>query len=320
MSTSATDCHSLPLIAIQVRRFPGVAFLTCCNSAPNGTADVGIGGDGGATGAGAEGGGSARGAARRRGDRGGMGGGGGGGGEGTGRGAVCFSKACVKRQVIADADAAATCAAGFAHVASAFTHAPSASDPSATLEATAQAAIASSMMVLGKYRSEVEIAIQHALALGLADARYRRLDSPPPARPFERDASSAASTSASTSAPTSAFASAFSSAFSVLAAEALSGPPCDPMPTGAGGIGGSTGSSTGGGASSARNGASSARNGASSARKRAWRRGGRVAHDGASCMHVGISIPVERVRGFRALLAKLKKRAFRTESALIEWH
>ena len=243
-----------------------------------------------------------------------------GGGEGTGRGAVCFSKACVKRQVIADADAAATCAAGFAHAASAFTHAPSASDPSATLEATAQAAIASSMMVLGKYRSEVEIAIQHALALGLADARYRRLDSPPPARPFERDASSAASTSASTSAPTSAFASAFSSAFSVLAAEALSGPPCDPMPTGAGGIGGSTGSSTGGGASSARNGASSARNGASSARKRAWRRGGRVAHDGASCMHVGISIPVERVRGFRALLAKLKKRAFRTESALIEWH
>ena len=219
----------------------------------------------------------------------------------------------MKRQVIADADAAATCAAGFAHAASAFTHAPSASDPSATLEATAQAAIASSMMVLGKYRSEVEIAIQHALALGLADARYRRLDSPPPARPFERDASSAASTSASTSAPTSAFASAFSSAFSVLAAEALSGPPCDPMPTGAGGIGGSTGSSTGGGASSARN-------GASSARKRAWRRGGRVAHDGASCMHVGISIPVERVRGFRALLAKLKKRAFRTESALIEWH
>ena len=315
MSTSATDCHSLPLIAIQVRRFPGVAFLTCCNSAPNGTADVGIGGDGGATGAGAEGGGSARGAARRRGDRGGMGGGGGGagggggGGEGMGRGAVCFSKACVKRQVIADADAAATCAAGFAHVASAFTHAPSASDPSATLEATAQAAIASSMMVLGKYRSEVEIAIQHALALGLADARYRRLDSPPPARPFERDASSAASTSASTS----AFASAFSSAFSVLAAEALSGPPCDPMPTGAGGIGGSTGSSMGGGASSARN-------GASSARKRAWRRGGRVAHDGALCMHVGISIPVERVRGFRALLAKLKKRAFRTESALIEWH
>ena len=241
-------------------------------------------------------------------------------GEGTGRGAVCFSKACVKRQVIADADAAATCAAGFAHAASAFTHAPSASDPSATLEATAQAAIASSTMVLGKYRSEVEIAIQHALALGLADARYRRLDSPPPARPFERDASSAASTSASTSAFASRSSSALSSAFSVLAAEALSGPPCDPMPTGAGGIGGSTGSSTGGGASSARNGASSARNGASSARKRAWRRGGRVAHDGASCMHVGISIPVERVRGFRALLAKLKKRAFRTESALIEWH
>ena len=301
-----------------MRRFPGVAFLTCCNAAPapNGTADDGLGSDGGATGAGAEGGGSARGAARRRGGRGGMGGEGGGGGgvgEGTGRGAVCFSKACVKRQVIADADAAATCAAGFAHAASAFTHAPSASDPSATLEATAQAAIASSTMVLGKYRSEVEIAIQHALALGLADARYRRLDSPPPARPFERDASSAASTSASTSAPTSAFASAFSSAFSVLAAEALSGPPCDPMPTGAGGIGGSTGSSMGGGASSARN-------GASSARKRAWRRGGRVAHDGALCMHVGISIPVERVRGFRALLAKLKKRAFRTESALIEWH
>lgn len=227
-------------------------------------------------------------------------------GEGTGRGAVCFSKACVKRQVIADADAAATCAAGFAHVASAFTHAPSASDPSATLEATAQAAIASSTMVLGKYRSEVEIAIQHALALGLADARYRRLDSPPPARPFERDASSAASTSASTSAFASTFSSAFSSAFSVLASEALSSPPCDRVPTGAGGMGGSTGSSTGGGASSAG--------------KRARRRGVRVAHDGASCMHVGISIPVERVRGFRVLLAKLKKRAFRTESALIEWH
>jgi hypothetical protein len=311
-----------------VRRFPGVAFLTCCNAAPapNGTADDGLGSDGGATGAGAEGGGSARGAARRRGGRGGMGGEGGGGGgvgEGTGRGAVCFSKACVKRQVIADADAAATCAAGFAHVASAFTHATSASDPSATLEATAQAAIASSTMVLGKYRSEVEIAIQHALALGLADARYRRLDSPPPARPFERDASSAsdppqihlrferdASSAASTSASTSAFAStsssAFSSAFSVLAAEALSGPPCDRVPTGAGGMGGGAGSSTGGGASSAG--------------KRARRRGVRVAHDGASCMHVGISIPVERVRGFRVLLAKLKKRAFRTESALIEWH
>jgi len=294
-----------------VRRFPGVAFLTCCNAAPapNGTADDGLGSDGGATGAGAEGGGSARGAARRRGGRGGRGGdggGGGGGGEGTGRGAVCFSKACVKRQVIADADAAATCAAGFAHVASAFTHATSASDPSATLEATAQAAIASSTMVLGKYRSEVEIAIQHALALGLADARYRRLDSPPPARPFERDASSAASTSASTSAFASTSSSAFSSAFSVLAAEALSSPPCDRVPTGAGGMGGSTGSSTGGGASSAG--------------KRARRRGVRVAHDGASCMHVGISIPVERVRGFRVLLAKLKKRAFRTESALIEWH
>ena len=294
-----------------MRRFPGVAFLTCCNAAPapNGTADDGLGSDGGATGAGAEGGGSARGAARRRGGRGGRGGdggGGGGGGEGTGRGAVCFSKACVKRQVIADADAAATCAAGFAHVASAFTHATSASDPSATLEATAQAAIASSTMVLGKYRSEVEIAIQHALALGLADARYRRLDSPPPARPFERDASSAASTSASTSAFASTSSSAFSSAFSVLAAEALSSPPCDRVPTGAGGMGGSTGSSTGGGASSAG--------------KRARRRGVRVAHDGASCMHVGISIPVERVRGFRVLLAKLKKRAFRTESALIEWH
>lgn len=294
-----------------MRRFPGVAFLTCCNAAPapNGTADDGLGSDGGATGAGTEGGGSARGAARRRGGRGGMGGEGGGGGgvgEGTGRGAVCFSKACVKRQVIADADAAATCAAGFAHVASAFTHATSASDPSATLEATAQAAIASSTMVLGKYRSEVEIAIQHALALGLADARYRRLDSPPPARPFERDASSAASTSASTSAFASTSSSAFSSAFSVLAAEALSGPPCDRVPTGAGGMGGSTGSSTGGGASSAG--------------KRARRRGVRVAHDGASCMHVGISIPVERVRGFRVLLAKLKKRAFRTESALIEWH
>ena len=294
-----------------MRRFPGVAFLTCCNAAPapNGTADDGLGSDGGATGAGAEGGGSARGAARRRGGRGGMGGEGGGGGgvgEGTGRGAVCFSKACVKRQVIADADAAATCAAGFAHVASAFTHATSASDPSATLEATAQAAIASSTMVLGKYRSEVEIAIQHALALGLADARYRRLDSPPPARPFERDASSAASTSASTSAFASTFSSAFSSAFSVLASEALSSPPCDRVPTGAGGMGGSTGSSTGGGASSAG--------------KRARRRGVRVAHDGASCMHVGISIPVERVRGFRVLLAKLKKRAFRTESALIEWH
>lgn len=298
-----------------MRRFPGVAFLTCCNAAPapNGTADDGLGSDGGATGAGAEGGGSARGAARRRGGRGGMGGEGGGGGgvgEGTGRGAVCFSKACVKRQVIADADAAATCAAGFAHVASAFTHATSASDPSATLEATAQAAIASSTMVLGKYRSEVEIAIQHALALGLADARYRRLDSPPPARPFERDASSAASTSASTSAfastSSSTSSSAFSSAFSVLAAEALSSPPCDRVPTGAGGMGGSTGSSTGGGASSAG--------------KRARRRGVRVAHDGASCMHVGISIPVERVRGFRVLLAKLKKRAFRTESALIEWH
>jgi len=294
-----------------VRRFPGVAFLTCCNAAPapNGTADDGLGSDGGATGAGAEGGGSARGAARRRGGRGGMGGEGGGGGgvgEGTGRGAVCFSKACVKRQVIADADAAATCAAGFAHVASAFTHATSASDPSATLEAAAQAAIASSTMVLGKYRSEVEIAIQHALALGLADARYRRLDSPPPARPFERDASSAASTSASTSAFASRSSSALSSAFSVLAAEALSSPPCDRVPTGAGGMGGSMGSSTGGGASSAG--------------KRARRRGVRVAHDGASCMHVGISIPVERVRGFRVLLAKLKKRAFRTESALIEWH
>ena len=294
-----------------MRRFPGVAFLTCCNAAPapNGTADDGLGSDGGATGAGAEGGGSARGAARRRGGRGGMGGEGGGGGgvgEGTGRGAVCFSKACVKRQVIADADAAATCAAGFAHVASAFTNATSASDPSATLEATAQAAIASSTMVLGKYRSEVEIAIQHALALGLADARYRRLDSPPPARPFERDASSAASTSASTSAFASTSSSAFSSAFSVLAAEAISSPPCDRVPTGAGGMGGGTGSSTGGGASSAG--------------KRARRRGVRVAHDGASCMHVGISIPVERVRGFRVLLAKLKKRAFRTESALIEWH
>ena len=294
-----------------MRRFPGVAFLTCCNAAPapNGTADDRLGSDGGATGAGAEGGGSARGAARRRGGRGGMGGEGGGGGgvgEGTGRGAVCFSKACVKRQVIADADAAATCAAGFAHVASAFTHATSASDPSATLEATAQAAIASSPTVLGKYRSEVVIAIQHALALGLADARYRRLDSPPPARPFERDASSAASTSASTSAFASRSSSALSSAFSVLAAEALSSPPCDRVPTGAGGMGGSMGSSTGGGASSAG--------------KRARRRGVRVAHDGASCMHVGISIPVERVRGFRVLLAKLKKRAFRTESALIEWH
>jgi hypothetical protein len=78
------------------------------------------------------------------------------------------------------------------------------------------------------------------------------------------------------------------------------------MLTGAGGMGGGAGSSTGGGASSAG--------------KRARRRGVRVAHDGASCMHVGISIPVERVRGFRVLLAKLKKRAFRTESALIEWH
>ena len=38
-----------------------------------------------------------------------------------------------------------------------------------------------------------------------------------------------------------------------------------------------------------------------------------------ACSHVGISIPLDRMLGFRALLGRLKKRAFRLESEHIRW-
>ena len=52
---------------------------------------------------------------------------------------------------------------------------------------------------------------------------------------------------------------------------------------------------------------------------RAWHRRQASVDQGSVCMHVGISIPAERASAFRALLARLKKRAFRLESPLVRW-
>ena len=271
--TNVLDYFLLP-----VRRFPGVAYLGCCTPDSQGGGGSGRGGGGG----------------RARGGGGGGGGGAGGGGavRGKGRGAVCFSKACVVRQLPTDAATAAACAAALAEpsiISPPAAAVPPAAVPpaavppaskrsaayphAAALEAATKAALSSGATILGKYRSEVEIAIQHSLALGLSGARYRRLDSPPPPRNSSARGPASPPLDASLAAEVS-----LEPCASLAALQAALAASADP--------------------------------------KRARRR----YHGRHSCRQLGITVPVERVRGFRAILARLKKRAFRTESELIEWH
>ena len=120
-----------------LRRFPGVAYLGCCNaSTPVSTPAAGAG-----AGTGSRMGGTA--AATAADEK---------------KQAACFSKARVTRTLPADAAAAATCVAASASAAAA--------------TPAARRAIAAGATLLGKYRSEVEVAVQHALALGLPGAEY----------------------------------------------------------------------------------------------------------------------------------------------------
>lgn len=103
---------------LPLRRFPGVAYLGCCNATtPNEAVAK------------------------------------------TVKKAACFSKACVTRKLPSETAAAATCS-------EAATTAPM------LARETARTAMATGTVLLGKYRSEVEVAVQHALALGLPGAHY----------------------------------------------------------------------------------------------------------------------------------------------------
>ena len=73
--------------------------------------------------------------------------------------AACFSKACVTRKLPSEALAAQTCSAA-------------AGGDAGAGERAARVAMAATTTLLGKYRSEVEVAVQHALALGLPGASY----------------------------------------------------------------------------------------------------------------------------------------------------
>ena len=106
---------------LPLRRFPGVAYLGCCNATtPNEAVAKHI------------------------------------------KKAACFSKACVTRRLPLESAAAATCSAATGT-------APAAQE---LARESARSAMAAGTLLLGKYRSEVEVAVQHALALGLPGAQY----------------------------------------------------------------------------------------------------------------------------------------------------
>ena len=73
----------------------------------------------------------------------------------------CFSRACVRRRMVPDETAAQVCSA--------------ATTPQSAAAAAAAAAAAGAhamQPINGKYRSEVETAVHHAIALGLPGAQY----------------------------------------------------------------------------------------------------------------------------------------------------
>ena len=175
---------------LPVRRFPGVAYLGCCNASA------------------AEADGARRGGPTRK---------------------ACFSKACVIRRLPTDAAAAAACAA---------------EQRATTFESAAKEAMESSQLQLGKYRSEVEIAVQHALALGLPGAALKPVVGTRPRRAYPPNTCMASSAALQQ----------------------------DPAAL--------------------------------------------LRHD---CAQIAITVPEQRAKGFRALLALLKKRAFRLESEHIRW-
>ena len=112
---------------LPLRRFPGVAYLGCCNASTPVSALV----------------------APPAGGRAGK------------KKAACFSKACVTRRLPSQSAAAATCTAAAAGPAD------------RGIADVARSAMATGSILTGKYRSEVEVAVQHALALGLPGAEYR---------------------------------------------------------------------------------------------------------------------------------------------------
>ena len=180
-------------------------------------------------------------------------------GEGAGRGPQCFSKACVTRQLPSDKDAAETCAIGLS----------TASTARWRPERAAKRAVEASNVLLGKYRSEVEMAVQHALALGLHGAEYRLLADAGSSTPASHQLAKGHPSLVATS----------------------SKPTCAGKPSRPRGRRRAAGAMSDGGAAGAT----------------------------AACAYLGISIPSDRLLGFRALLARLKKRAFRAESQLIQW-
>ena len=201
-----------------------------------------------------------------------------------------------------DAEAAAACAAATPISATKAVTAPLgilAADTTSPLGAAAARVIAASGTILGKYRSEVEIAVQHALALGLPGANYTLLLHAPShdaakvlaahnKRPWHapRPATDMPQLS-----PTSSLASFLRTLPSL--AHRLAADPCE-------GLGG-TGDRFKVG------------------RRRA-RAQARAADAGIVCKQVGIQVPLDWLPGFRTLLARLKRRAFRAESPLIVWH
>jgi hypothetical protein len=203
---------------LPLRRFPGVAYLGCCNHSVDSEATTST---------------RQRGLKRR-----------------------CFSKACVVRKLPTDAAAAATCSAADGSYAGALpwtggVNATGGASGVAMVRA-AREAVTSGVIQLGKYRSEVEIAVQHALALGLPGAEYRLFGGGIEAQVGSKVAN------ACTLPPRQ-------KGVRLQATATLN----EPNPS--------------------------------------------------QCVQVGISVPVHRAAAFRALLALLKKRAFRLESQHVRW-
>ena len=85
---------------------------------------------------------------------------------------ACFSRACVNRRFPVPAVAAATCAIADGNANASAAGVTSAA-PSDELRAAARRTIEGATPISGKYRSEVEVAVQHALAYHLPGTRYR---------------------------------------------------------------------------------------------------------------------------------------------------
>ena len=84
---------------------------------------------------------------------------------------ACFSRACVNRRFPVPATAAAACALANGNANGSVAGTASVG-PGDALRTAARRAIEGATPISGKYRSEVEVAVQHALAYHLPGARY----------------------------------------------------------------------------------------------------------------------------------------------------